>query len=456
MRKDLDEHPSPEELEDFVWDFLPARRARVVASHLAGGCADCRAAVAPHLWILGRAEPPERVLTPAEDAAYEVAMDRAFSVVVEKAAELRQKRRREALKLLVDARLEELPEVPRYLKGVPLVEALLERSWALRHEDPQEMVRLAELARMLVERLKPVALQLGTHELADLRSRVWMELGNAYRVADDLAEAEGALGRAVQHFLQGTGDEVLMARLFDFQGSLYGALRHFDLGQAALHNAFAIHMRRGDTHLAGRSLIKQATYLGHRGDSEEAIRLLKQGLGLIDERRDPGLVYLACHNQARLLLDCGRPREARIALFNLKARGLDLGGRVTELKLRWLEGQINVGMGELDRAEQTLLEVRTGFEKACLGYKAALAGLEAAAVMLQRGRTDAAIREALQDLDIFLAVGIGREAAASVLLLRKSFERNVIDAKLLERVIGLLRRGEDGGRSRSEVPADPL
>ncbi len=454
MGKDLDEHPSPTELEDFVWGFLRAGRARAVASHLAGGCADCRATVSPHLWRLGRSEPPERVLTPAEDAAYDDVMDRAFSVVLEKAAELRQKRRREALALLVEAGLEELPEVPPDLKGAPLVEALLERSWALRHEEPQEMVQLAELARLLVERLKPVALKLETHELADLRCRVWMELGNAYRVADDLAEAEGALSRAVHHFLQGTGDEVLMARLFDFLGSLYGALRRFDLAQAALHNSFTIHRSRGDRHLAGRALTMKGILMGYGNEAEQAIRILEQGLSMLEEHREPGLVLAAAQNQAHLLAACGRFREARIALFNLKARGLDLGGRVSELKLRWLEGRINVGMGELDRAEQTLLEVRAGFEEACLGYKAALAGLEAAAVILQRGRTDAAIREALQDLDVFLAVGVGREAAASVLLLRKSFELNVIDAKLLERVIGLLRRGEDGGRSRPEVPAE--
>ena len=42
-----------------------------------------------------------------------------------------------------------------------------------------------------------------------------------------------------------------------------------------------------------------------------------------------------------------------------------------------------------------------------------------------------------------MAMGIGREAGASVLLLRKTFEQQLADTALLEYVIELLRRGED-------------
>jgi len=254
--------------------------------------------------------------------------------------------------------------------------------------------------------------------------------------------------------MKGTRAELLAARLFDIQASLFGAQRDFDLAEKALDMAHASYRRRGDIHLAGRAIIKKGIYSGYRGDSETALRLLSQGVELIDELREPRLVYLAFHNQARLLLDSGRAREARVALFNLKARGLDLGGRVTELKLRWLEGQINAELGKLERAEQALLGVRQGFEEAELGYKAALVGLELGAVMLRRGRTDDAIREVLQAADVFLALKVRREAAASVLLLRRSFEQQKADAALLNHVIGLLRRGEDAPGARIEASAE--
>jgi len=438
----LDVHPTPAELEEFVWNRVSAERGREIVSHLVSGCDECRAVAAPHLSaLLGDTDPPPRVLTPQEDAAYEAAIDRVFTTVLRKAGEIRLERRREALALL-EAGVEALPDLPPHLHGIPVLEALLERSWSLRYENPSAMVRFAVWAQLLAEKLEPGGF-LGKTEIADIRCRTWIELGNAYRVADDLQEAECALGRATDFLMQGSRDELLAARLFDIQASLYGAQRQFDLAETALDMACSSYRLRGDNHLAGRTIIKKGIYTGYRGDSDEAIRLLAEGAALIDEQREPRLVYLAFHNQARLLLDSGRAREARIALFNLNARGLDSGGRLTELKLRWLEAQINAELGKLDLAEQGLFEVKEAFEEAELGYKAALAGLELGAVLLRRGRPADATREVLQAADVFQAVGVRREAAASLLLLRKTFERQKADAALLNHVITLLRRGED-------------
>ncbi len=127
---------------------------------------------------------------------------------------------------------------------------------------------------------------------------------------------------------------------------------------------------------------------------------------------------------------------------------------MAELKLRWMEGQINVELGEFERAEQALREVKQGFEEAELGYKAALVGLELGAVLLRHGRTDDAICEVLQSADVFQAIKVRREAAASLLLLRQSFEMRMADAALLKRVIGLLRPGEDAAGARLEASAE--
>jgi len=315
------------------------------------------------------------------------------------------------------------------------------------------MVRLADWAQIVAEKLKPGKL-LSDSQIADLRCRAWIELGNAYRVADDLAEAESALGQATAVLCDGTGDELLAARLFDVQASLFGTLRDFELAQIALNIVFVIHRRNGDQHLAGRALISQGIYLGYRGDPEEAIQVIEQGLELIDRLRDPGLVFLAIHNQVRLLLDCRRTREARIALFRLKTCGLNLGGRVNRLKIRWLEGQIHIAMGDLENAELALLEVKQGFEETNLGYKAALAGLELGAVILRRGRPQDAKQVVIEAADVFLAVGVAREAAASVLLLRKAFEQEMTDAALLDHVIGRLRGSESRKAAHLDAPIE--
>ena len=78
----LSDHPTPEDLAGFIWNRVPWDRARTIVSHLVRGCEPCRAAVVPHLASLfGRAEPPEVVLLPGEDAEYEAALDRAFATV---------------------------------------------------------------------------------------------------------------------------------------------------------------------------------------------------------------------------------------------------------------------------------------------------------------------------------------------------------------------------------------
>lgn len=404
----------------------------------------------PHLTgLLGLAEPPQYTLSSYEESDYDAAIDRAFLAVLRQSEETREERKREALALLAASSLEGLPEVPPHLRGLPLFEALLERSWSLRHESPEEMVRAADLAREVAERFDPKAFL--EESVEDLQCRAWIELGNAYRVADRFADAERALGQATDLFLTGTRDELLAARLFDVQASLLGASRRFDLAATSLDLVFAIYRRRGNEHLAGRALISKGIYLGYQGEAEEAINLMGQGLALITEDRDPQLVYLAHHNQARLLLDCGRPKEALKALWKLKVRRLDVGGRVNELKVRWLEGQIYAGLNDLDRAEIALRTVQQGFEEAGLVYKAALAGLELAAVLLRKNETPEAADRVVTSASVFLSLGIAREASASVLLLQKAFEKQKLELALLEYVIGQLRRLE---RSESE-PLEP-
>jgi hypothetical protein len=447
------DHPTPAELESFVWNRVPQGLSRAIVSHLVRGCAECRAALAPHFaGLTGLAEPPAPVLSAQESAEYDAAIGRAFSVVLQRARELRETRRREALALLADTSPDELPEPVTPLLRAPELTRLLQRSWQLRYENPREMLRLAEEAQQLAAGLDPK--ELGEREVADLQCRALVELGNACRVSDDLIRAELVLGDATELFLQGTEDELLASRLFSVQASLLGDARRFDLAETALDLVFAIHRRRGERQQAGRALIKKGIYSGLQGSTEDALLLLEQGMELVDEKQAPRLVYLALYNQARLLLDTGQIREARIALWKAKARGLDPGGRVNELKVRWLEGQINAALGELERAEAALVEVKRGFQEEGLGYKAAVVGLELGAVRLRQAHSEAAAREILSAADVFISLGIGREASASVLLLRQAAEQRILDAALLEYVLGMLRRTEGPAAEALEAPAE--
>lgn len=430
------EHPTLDELQDFLLGRLSSAGARSVVAHLLGGCADCRGLLYPEAGALLGLIPA----TPVDQDDYEDALDRAFAASRRHGTNaLKQRARaREALARLEAGGMEKLAEAPARLKGIAACEALLERSWALRHENPEKMLELANYAAMVADQLSPK--RYSPRQLADLRCRAWSALGNAYRVADDLDSAEWALSRAVELLHQGTRDEILTAKLLDLQASLYGAQRRLPAAQEALDAVYAIHRRLGDDHLAGRALISKGIYTGHANNPEEAVRLLTDGLALIDRERDPQLTLSAIHNIAWFLVDSGRCRPARKLVFENRWRYDQQGGHLERLKLRWLQGLIDAGMGSLAAAEQALVEARQGFAEAGLRYHAALSGLDLASILLRQKRGKEARTVVLEATDVFLDLNIQREAVGAVVLLQKVFEAGVEATATLDHAIQFLRR----------------
>jgi tetratricopeptide (TPR) repeat protein len=395
--------------------------------------------VVSHYQALHGLPHPSSPLTAEEDAAYEAAIERAFATV------------RAFVFRASPAAQAGIPGESDAAQDSVLVEALLERSRAARYQDPGQMVLLAGQAVRMAASLRP-GLQT-PRQIADAQCRAWAELGNAYRVADNLGAAEDALGQAAELFTRGTGDESLQARLFDLLASYYGARRRFEMARTALDVTLGIYRRQGDRQLAGRALLKMGTYTGYAGRPEEAIRLTREGLARLDEEREPGLVFIAVHNLARWLTDCGQFREARKLLWQNRARQEHAGGALNQLKIRWLEGEINAGLGELERAETAFHTVRDGFAEAGLRYTAAVASLDLATVWLRQGRDAEARQLALAAAEVFLALGIHREALGAVLILQKALEVSQASAALLESVARFLRRAEDDPTARFEPAA---
>jgi tetratricopeptide (TPR) repeat protein len=397
---------------------LSAQRARAVILHFVRGCEACSLKMAQYPpALLGPESSLETPPSPELDI-YDEALHRAFSAVGVQAPSQKsdKERQQEAVDLLTLGGLEALQD-PN-LRGLPLYEALLERSWAFRHDDPDQMVQLARRAALWADGLSES--EIDTREAADLRCRAWAELANAYRVADELDRAQDALYRATSHLILGTQNDILSARFLDVVASYFAARRFFDLASTTLDIVATIYRLHGDPHLAGRALIMKGIFIGYSGEAERAIHSIQQGLSTVDERRDVALVSSALQCQARLLVDCGRLREAHWKLRSLRQRNLDMGGRMNELKVRWLEGQICVGLEEFDHAEQALADVKQGFEEAGLGYKAALAGLELGLVWLRQGRFQDAEKIVLDCANTFLSLQIRRELIVAIAVLQQA------------------------------------
>ena len=438
----MSEHPTPTDLEAFVAGGLSTGRSREVTRHLLGSCASCNANLAAHhQWLTA---------SPAE-ASYDMALDRAFSRARDYKRHLRHEdlRSRKVAALLQAGGLEALLAADLSFQGSGMLQALLERSWAVRHEDPREMVSLARHAAEIANRLDQ---RYHTpQERADLQSRSWGELANALRAADDLHEAERAFGIAFEHLLRGTGDLHLKARLYDLHASYLGTRRQFDLAFGSLDVAYAAYLELGDPHLAGRSLLTKAIYLHYSGRPEVSIEINERGLGLLDAAREPSLRSFAIHNQLQFLVACGRFRDAKRELFQRRAELSQITGTLNDLKLRALQGLISAGLGEWSSAEAAFTQVKVGFEEAGMGLHGAVASLDLALVWMHQGRYDETAAMVGDAVGVFVALGIQREALGAVLVLRDAFERRVATLGLLKDVVEFLRRWQIDPNARFET-----
>lgn len=338
--------------------------------------------------------------------------------------------------------MDAVQKLPRRTNNLALFEALLSHSWSLRHEEPALMESFAWLAVQQAQRMD--ARFYGQRQVSDFQGRALAELGNAYRVTDKFTEAAWAFGCAQEVYELGTGDEPLAIRLLELEASLNSDLRQFDVALIRLEKILRFHRRNENEHLTGRTLVLKGLYTGYSGKPEEAVRLLTEGLSLVDQALDPIVTFSAVHNQIWFLVECGEFRKAK-RLRVEKSRELSLGsGRLNDLRLRWLEARIDYGLGNRQRAEASLREVQQGFREVPRRYDDALVGLDLATVLLDQGKITEAHHVAESAVKVFLALGIKTEAIAAIILIRLAFEMNRATVDLLQNVADYMRHADYG------------
>jgi tetratricopeptide (TPR) repeat protein len=430
----MTEHPSSEQLTGFLLGRLAPAERRLVFFHLLRGCRLCREEMAPladAMFRPGRGEVP-----PDTDPDYDGPIGRAFARVLGRKGDRERERAESGRK--VSALLKgSLPEEEGFWTW-GLCEELLERSWSLRHEDSKQMLRLAGLATEAADRLDPE--KYSAPEIFDLRARAWGEYANACRVSDDLVQAEGAIGRALELRKQGSGSEPLRARLAELTAGILSHQRKFPAAFQALDLAYAIHRKQGDLQSAARVLVQRGIYTGRSGDPEQGIQILAQALRQIDEDNDPKLRFLVLHNILLFRVERGEFRSASLQLFEMRPLYARHAGAVDLVKLRAVEGKIAAGLGELERAERAFLQVREEFQQRGQVYVAAIAGLELAAVWLRQGRTEEVRRLVLETLEVFRSRYVARESIAALLMLRDALERDLATLELVAMVASVLEQ----------------
>jgi tetratricopeptide (TPR) repeat protein len=432
-------------LDRFLLGEMSPRQAAPVISHLLSGCQRCRAAMAPLASAVFAAGPLPPATAPSAGSEYDFPMFKALAAARQYAsttASAKAGRQHPADQPLAKRppALEIRTLDGRQRPGWDRCEALLELCRNLRYSDPERMTLSASLAVTLAE--KATATDGESVELADLQARAWAELGNAYRVADDLAAAESALGHALARSGEGTGDPLLLARLMDLTASLYTDQRRFSEAHRLLGHVHTIYMEAGDAHAAARALISQGVTSNYALDPEAAIGFLVEGIRQIDPAHDPQLVLSAVHGLLWCLVDCGRAPEAGQMLSAVHPLYEVHGEHFDRLKRLWLEGRIAFHLREDESAERMLSCLREEYRKADLAYDAALVSLDLAALWLRQGRTAEITGVVDEIITVLRARGIQREALGALLMLRRALETDRVTATLLQTVTTELWRLE--------------
>lgn len=445
----MTDHPSSEELRALYRGELQPARAHALIRHvMLEGCGQCLATVPFPLYMGSKCFSRSAEMTPEQDAGYDSAIDRALQTTLKHMRRVKRQETlaRKATAIVASSSLETLGKLPRSMKTAARVTVLLDRSWSIRHDNPTVMVQLAELAVHNSKQLDPRRHDI--QEILDLQGRALGELGNAYRVMDQLDLAAVTLGRAREFLEMGTGSGSLKARLQELEASLAADRRQFGIASNLLLEVQAFHQENGDSHLTGRIMILRGLYIGYAGESERAIDLLRVGLSQVEEKRDPSLVYAAAHNQFLFLVDSSRYQDARRFRFENSRILSNSQGRINHIRLRWLDGRMDLGTGNYPRAETVFREVGQEMDDAGLTFVSAVVSLDLAVALLAQGKSDEAETATLAASEVFHRLRIHREGLVALSMLHTAFRLGQASVKLMKDVTAYFRRLDIDPNSR--------
>jgi tetratricopeptide (TPR) repeat protein len=322
-----------------------------------------------------------------------------------------------------------------------LCQLLLQKSREATFSDPTRGVELANLALRVVRHLGKAY---DPSWVMDLRARCLAYLGNARRVLGELRSAEDAFVKAESCLSRSTsGNLEVQAEILDLKSSLRRAQRRLDEALELVDQALSLYREAGETHGIGKALLKKAKILEETGALAEAIDLLHRITGEIDPVREPQLATYARFNLLSCLVWAERFNEAEDLLPEIRtasraAQPLDL------VRLRWIEGLIDLGSGRRGPAEAAFREVRREFLERFMGYDAALVSLDLARLFAQEGCTDDLKRLAAELMPIFESRDVHREAIVALLMFQRACEEERLTVELVQQFAAYLRRERRG------------
>ncbi|HEX3525712.1 MAG TPA: hypothetical protein VH988_01475 [Thermoanaerobaculia bacterium] len=271
----------------------------------------------------------------------------------------------------------------------------------------------------------------------------WAFLANSRRVGNDLKGAEEALvcsKRLQANPPEGQPELPEPWRLLDLEASLRIDLRQLPEALRLLDQAAVVAPQTG--RIRAHLLCIRSIAVDRMGDLEGSIAVLREALAEIDEETVPDLFGMLEFNLADCLAGAGKAAEAAEMLPTLRRLQAQIGAGLNQIRLRWLEGKIDAGLGRLDRAIETLSSVRSDFSDEGLRYDEAQAGVDLAGLYLRKGRTADAKRLVLKMEAVFRDEGVHAEAQKALALFSRATKMETATPELAGRVGAYLRRAQ--------------
>jgi tetratricopeptide (TPR) repeat protein len=305
---------------------------------------------------------------------------------------------------------------------------------------PAESLELARLAQELAERLEASEPPTAPVSVAgELRFLATLQVANALRVTGELTQAE-ELFHAVRGLLRELGEPPhLEAELLYLEASLHTDQRRFSRALASIDRALERYRNTRRRERRCEALIKKGhILLTWETRVGSALRAFQEAVPLLDPQRQPRLLVICLHNLILGLNRLGYTIAARSLLGEVKDLHLRLGDRANLLKLRWVEGQLDMELGRLDSAERAFAEARDGFVDLELPYQAALVCLDLAEVYLQQSRSYKLRQLAVEMFPIFQSRHLHREALAALIVFREAVAVQGADQELIREIAAFL------------------
>jgi tetratricopeptide (TPR) repeat protein len=316
------------------------------------------------------------------------------------------------------------------------------QSWALCErvcdESIREAARNVEEAAAWAQLAQEIAERVPAPE--ELRSRIQgyagLHVANAMRVAGDHEGAERSFAEAERLWLSSPDAACLLdpGRRLDLKASLRRDQRRFNEALALLDEAVAV------SRVPGRILINKGFTLEVMGQYGRAVETLLLAAALLDEKEEPRLHDILYLNLANNFCHLGQHRSAAELVKKVQPQVAERGDEIDLIRILWLQGRIEAGMGRTDEALHLLSDARERFAAEKMLYDVALALLEEAVLLLSQGRS-AEVKVLAQALTVvFERQGVHREALAALRLFHEAAQREGATAELARDVLRYLFR----------------